>query len=308
MQHTRREHPAFAAEMLEATLGETESLYHYVRHSAQNTFGRLEWIVTGNLPLLFSKNRLARRYTNLEPISVETLRRSVEAVTHSVVRVSAEDIPERFGTIFDGCSHATEHFIAVFAWYEVNGEIRCPLLSMAPLVNEDTNDFVGRNASRLSRRDAIARLQQAAPLIVGIFAETADNDTVRETTIDDKPSTNRSANPLGSTFAMLNRFFELLPFLDVDDEDLGELLPSAVAKRRLRDLLGEMKGVESVSKALQGRDVNLLDVRVWFDCLIAKKISYSSYLGTHFCFYICNSEEWRYRNPKTTKRRELLQP
>ncbi|ETM97739.1 hypothetical protein PPTG_20074 [Phytophthora nicotianae INRA-310] len=165
MQHTRREHPAVAAEMLEATLGETESLYHYVRHSTQNTFGRLEWIVMGNLPLLFSKNRLARRYTNLEPISVETLRRSVEAVTHSVVRVIAEDIPERFGTIFDGCSHATEHFIAVFAWYEVNGEIRCPLLSMAPLVNEDTDDFVGRNASRLSRRDAIARLQQAAPLV-----------------------------------------------------------------------------------------------------------------------------------------------
>ncbi|ETK89969.1 hypothetical protein L915_06170, partial [Phytophthora nicotianae] len=63
----------------------------------------------------------------------------------------------------------------------------------------------------------------------------------------------------GSTFAMLNRFFELLPVLDTDDDELAELLPSPAAKRRLKDLLGELKDVESVSKALQGSDVSLLD-------------------------------------------------
>ncbi|ETI47086.1 hypothetical protein F443_08619 [Phytophthora nicotianae P1569] len=59
---------------------------------------------------------------------------------------------------------------------------------------------------------------------------------------------------------MLNRFFELLPFLDTDDDELAELLPSPAAKRRLKDLLGELKDVESVSKALQGSDVSLLDL------------------------------------------------
>ncbi|ETO60641.1 hypothetical protein F444_21183 [Phytophthora nicotianae P1976] len=133
MQHIRREHPTFAAEMLAATPGETGSLLHYVRHSAQNTFGWLEWIVMGNLPLSFCENRLARRYTNLEPI---TLRRSLEAVTRSVERAIAVDLLERFRIIFDGWSHASQHFIAVLAWYEVGEEVRCPLLSMAPLVNE----------------------------------------------------------------------------------------------------------------------------------------------------------------------------
>ncbi|ETP25851.1 hypothetical protein F441_01313 [Phytophthora nicotianae CJ01A1] len=78
---------------------------------------------------------------------------------------------------------------------------------------------------------------------------------------------------------MLNRFFELLPVLDTDDDELAELLPSPAAKRRLKDLLGELKDVESVSKALQGSDVSLLDVRVWFDALIAKMESYSNYLA-----------------------------
>ncbi|ETM98322.1 hypothetical protein PPTG_19612 [Phytophthora nicotianae INRA-310] len=82
----------------------------------------------------------------------------------------------------------------------------------------------------------------------------------------------------GSTFAMLNRFFELLPFLDADDEELAVPLPSHGVKRRLKNLLGELKDVESVSKAQQGGEVNLLDVRVWFDGLIAKKESYSTYL------------------------------
>ncbi|KAJ8561568.1 hypothetical protein ON010_g8112 [Phytophthora cinnamomi] len=82
-----------------------------------------------------------------------------------------------------------------------------------------------------------------------------------------------------STFAMLHRFFEMLPFLDSDDEELVDVLPSAAAKRRLRALLEELKNVESVSKALQGEGVNMLDVRVWFDGLIASKPSYSRYLG-----------------------------
>ncbi|KAG3055150.1 hypothetical protein PC121_g15941 [Phytophthora cactorum] len=44
----------------------------------------------------------------------------------------------------------------------------------------------------------------------------------------------------------------LLPFLDTEDEAIAELLPFAAPNRRLRDLLGELKDVESVSKALQG--------------------------------------------------------
>ncbi|KAG2781249.1 hypothetical protein PC116_g3946 [Phytophthora cactorum] len=50
-------------------------------------------------------------------------------------------MPERFGLVFDGWSHALEHYVAVFARYEVAGEVRCPLLCMAPLVNEESDDL-----------------------------------------------------------------------------------------------------------------------------------------------------------------------
>ncbi|KAG2807510.1 hypothetical protein PC129_g9758 [Phytophthora cactorum] len=67
---------------------------------------------------------------------------------------------------------------------------------------------------------------------------------------------------------MLNLYFELLPFIDSKDEELAELLPHASSNPQLRDLLG-LKDVKSVSEALQGSDVDLLDVRVWFGGLTA---------------------------------------
>ncbi|KAL4155222.1 hypothetical protein PRNP1_007335 [Phytophthora ramorum] len=66
---------------------------------------------------------------------------------------------------------------------------------------------------------------------------------------------------------------------DADDDDLADSLPAPAAKRRLRGLLGELKDVESISKALQGDHVTLLDARVWFDSLIAARASYARYLA-----------------------------
>ncbi|ETM54265.1 hypothetical protein L914_02381 [Phytophthora nicotianae] len=64
-----------------------------------------------------------------------------------------------------------------------------------------------------------------------------------------------------STFGMLKRYFQLLEFLDAEDDDIMEVLPSPTSNKRLRALFKELKSVESVAKALQGRDVDLLDVR-----------------------------------------------
>ncbi|ETN17096.1 hypothetical protein PPTG_04998 [Phytophthora nicotianae INRA-310] len=238
MQHIRREHPTFAAEMLAATPGETGSLLHYVRHSAQNTFGFgwLEWIVMGNLPLSFCENRLARRYTNLEPI---TLRRSLEAVTRSVERAIAVDLLERFGIIFDGWSHASQHFIAVLARYEVGEEVRCPLLSMAPLCVFLVGDNCTAN-HRLATLMDIPRIGCASHRLSRAVAaqlkeHAGDLDLVqtlmlklRTLTQSAKLRLKTSLRPIirqqtrwGSNFAMLNRFFELLPFLDADDEEFA---------------------------------------------------------------------------------------
>ncbi|ETK95077.1 hypothetical protein L915_01968 [Phytophthora nicotianae] len=84
-----------------------------------------------------------------------------------------------------------------------------------------------------------------------------------------------------STFSMLKLYFELLEHLDMNDDTRVEYLPPPAANRRLRALLKELKlkKVESVAKALEGAEVTLLDVRVWFDGLLTIKPQYERYIG-----------------------------
>ncbi|RLN69417.1 hypothetical protein BBJ28_00010363 [Nothophytophthora sp. Chile5] len=144
VQHVRREHPSFEAEMLEATTGETGSLLNYVRRTSQNLFGWLLWVISSNLPLSFCENRTTRRYTTLNPICVETLRATMEGVVLAVERSIASEMPDIFGLIIDGWSHMSEHYLAVFAFYKVDGKVKIPLLCMAPLLNEEDDDLSAR--------------------------------------------------------------------------------------------------------------------------------------------------------------------
>ncbi|OWZ02339.1 hypothetical protein PHMEG_00026113 [Phytophthora megakarya] len=82
-----------------------------------------------------------------------------------------------------------------------------------------------------------------------------------------------------STFAMVQRYQNLLEFLDAEDDDIMEVMPTPAATNRLCVQFKELKDIEFVSKSLQRRDVDLLDVRQWFDGLIAVKPYYSAYLA-----------------------------
>ncbi|ETI30475.1 hypothetical protein F443_22402, partial [Phytophthora nicotianae P1569] len=83
----------------------------------------------------------------------------------------------------------------------------------------------------------------------------------------------------GSTYAMLARHFELREFINVNDEELVELMPSPAANRRLKALLNEMSDVESISKKLQSEGLNLLDARDLLDGLLEIKPSFTNYIA-----------------------------
>lgn len=78
---------------------------------------------------------------------------------------------------------------------------------------------------------------------------------------------------------MLNRFFDLLPFLDRDDDAIADFLPSASATKKLKALLENLKKVESVSKKIQSVQVQMWEVRVLFDALIEIFPDFDHYLG-----------------------------
>ncbi|ETL33142.1 hypothetical protein L916_14348 [Phytophthora nicotianae] len=107
MQHILRQHPDHEAVKLDATTADTGSM--------------------SNLLLAFCENRRTRRYANLDPISVETLRAGMEGVTRAIERKLAAELPPRFGILFDGVVLVT------------------PLLDIASLMNEPDDDLSSRS-------------------------------------------------------------------------------------------------------------------------------------------------------------------
>ncbi|EGZ29832.1 hypothetical protein PHYSODRAFT_284516 [Phytophthora sojae] len=293
-------------------------------------------------------------YSSLDPISEETLRAGMDGVVVAVERSIASELPARFGIMLDGWTHASEHYIAVFACYEVTGCPKTTLLSMAPLLDALDDDLSAQGhleflATTLPRDYGVQLAQcrflvadncalnrrlatlMSVPLVgcashrlnLAVQADMASHEedlaVVQALMINCVLSPNlpnygkrqcvcvvcqyvsntfvyfcnflqnRLKTPLrpvirqdtrwGSTFEMVRRYLQLLEFLDAEDDDLMDLLPPLAMNKRLRALYQELCDIESVSKALQGHDVDLLDAREWFDELIAVKPQYGRYIG-----------------------------
>ncbi|RLN87608.1 hypothetical protein BBJ28_00017353 [Nothophytophthora sp. Chile5] len=133
--HIRDQHPDYLADMRESDVG-AGTLVRWIFQRAKNMFGWMDWVIKNNLPLLFCDNPVTPRYTSMTPVCVETLRSAMNSVTHAMEAKIRDEMPEQFGLVIDGWFHASEHCLAVFACYEIDGIDQYPLLAMAPLIND----------------------------------------------------------------------------------------------------------------------------------------------------------------------------
>ncbi|RLN96724.1 hypothetical protein BBJ28_00019689 [Nothophytophthora sp. Chile5] len=132
-------HLDYLADMRESDAG-AGTLVRWIRQRAKNMHGWMDWVITNNLPLSFCENPVTRRYTSMTPVCVETLRSAMDSVTHAVEAKIRVEMPDQFGIVIDGWSHASEHYLAVFACYEIDGIGQYPLLAMTPLINDESGD------------------------------------------------------------------------------------------------------------------------------------------------------------------------
>jgi hypothetical protein len=59
----------------------------------------------------------------------------MENVTKAVEKNIGAILPGKFGVVVDNWTRGSEHYMAVFACFELNGVRHCPLLSLAPVIN-----------------------------------------------------------------------------------------------------------------------------------------------------------------------------
>ncbi|KAG6615000.1 GTP-dependent nucleic acid-binding protein engD [Phytophthora cinnamomi] len=298
-----REHPDYETVMLDATTAETGSIFKFVRHSPPNLHGWMTWNVMCNLALAFCESREARHFSNLEPISHETLRAGLDGVVVAVERSIVSEIPARFGIMLHSWTHASEHYLVVFACYEVNGCLKTPLLSMAPLLDALDEPLSAHGhlefLATMLLRDYGVQLEQCRFLV-------ADNCSVnrRRATIMGVALVGCASHRLnlGVQEGMASheevlaavQTLMIKPRILIQSAKLRKVKNSTsacnspghalelhlrYANKRVCALYQELRDIESVAKALQGENVDLLNVREWFDELIAVKPQDARYLA-----------------------------
>ncbi|KAG6959423.1 hypothetical protein JG688_00010080 [Phytophthora aleatoria] len=110
------------------------TLVPWIPQSSLTLFGWIRWVVMCDFALHFCENVETRRYAKLELISQERLRNGVQSVVRFIMSGAAAEMPAKFGFMLDGCSFDSEHYIAVYGYYNFNEKAQYPLLAMAPLV------------------------------------------------------------------------------------------------------------------------------------------------------------------------------
>ncbi|ETK82371.1 hypothetical protein F441_12480 [Phytophthora nicotianae CJ01A1] len=228
----------------------------------------------------------------------------MESVVKAVQKSIGEGMPKSFGLVIDGCTQATEHFLAVYACYESSDGPRFQLLSMAPIIDEPDDAL---NAD--GHAAAIARF-------LPFFGRSLDD--VRFLVGDNCAVNKRLANLMGVPLVgCANHRLNLAvrEYLAPHEDALAEVQalmrklvhlskqPSSAKKTALQPVLrqdtrwsstfkmlaryfrllcklfDELHDVESISKKLQSDGLTLLDARDLLDRLLEVHPSFGNYLA-----------------------------
>ncbi|KAG6959150.1 hypothetical protein JG687_00008950 [Phytophthora cactorum] len=228
--------------MRDASIAASGTLLPWVSQKASSRFAWVRWVVTGNLPLSFCESQ----YTKLNPISVTTLTSLMEALTKAVETTIGEEMPDDFGLIIDGWTHAP---VMDEPDDHLNADGHMMAISNKRIANLLRVPLIGCASHRLN-------------LAVREYLEPYDSNLEHALVIDLLDA---------GTLLPAERIYS------ADEEDMGDFLPSRATHRKLATLLVSLRDVESVSKRLQADGMTLLDARDLFDALIEIRPAFANY-------------------------------
>ncbi|ETN24059.1 hypothetical protein PPTG_20755 [Phytophthora nicotianae INRA-310] len=276
VSHVRQMRTEFEEEMCDASSTSTGTLMPWVNKKASTRYGWLHWIITSNLPFSFCESQETLGFTNLSPISAESLASTMHRVTHAVECSVAAEIPGSFRLMLDGWSHRTEHFLAVFACYDASGGPRYPLLSVAPVMNEP-NDQLNAEGHKVAIERFLPGFNRPKTACL-LLATTAPSTSDLSNMIDQVKRLSRKLRTLVQAAklrkryfvhpqprdAVLGWYFPLREFILADDNELDRLIPSRATHHAMEQLLDILRDVESVSKRLQSESLTIVDAEAFF--------------------------------------------
>ncbi|KAG6964860.1 hypothetical protein JG688_00007509, partial [Phytophthora aleatoria] len=105
----------------------------FVSEATQHRYQWLQWVVDRNQPLSEVGNPLTRSMSCMKPVPSKTFKVAMQKCAANVGAVIEREMGNVFGVIWDGWSHSTVHYIAIYAVYTVAGKRVERLLSLSPI-------------------------------------------------------------------------------------------------------------------------------------------------------------------------------
>ncbi|ETV65061.1 hypothetical protein H257_18147 [Aphanomyces astaci] len=134
--HIEREHLEYLKYDAAAPISE-QNLFMPMSHAV---YGWPTWITSSLLPFNFCENDMARRYSNLGPISNKTLMKWMHQMCRWLEAKLTKTLPESFACVFDAWTSGSTHYVAVFASFPSDSlrEYKNVLLELLPINDEDS--------------------------------------------------------------------------------------------------------------------------------------------------------------------------
>ena len=218
-----------------------------VTSKGSNIYCWLNWVCSSLKPFSFVDDVLTREYTKLEPISHNSLKKYMELVTKEVEKRIQSALPDKLALAIDGWTKL----------YSFRGCI-CNL----PCCQHPRLRFGSIGFLTLIFWDR-GKLRQKTDLGPVLKNETR----------------------WSSTFAMLNRYIRLHPFLlepeFSGDQAFATLLLSPSDFLKVKELASQLQYLNSVTVALQDSAIDMADVRGFFDKVLEDYPEMVTYLGTN---------------------------
>jgi hypothetical protein len=140
MFHLTAEHPDYGEIYLARQSGGPMDLYIRATKKATWLHSWIHLIVAQNLPFSYVDSPLVKKFSNLRSISVPTLHKYMGLIREKCQQKISKLLPPTFGLMFDGWSHRSEHFIAIFAIFTAHdGAVAEILLGCGVLDDVDEN-------------------------------------------------------------------------------------------------------------------------------------------------------------------------
>ncbi|OWZ14869.1 hypothetical protein PHMEG_00011580 [Phytophthora megakarya] len=215
------------------------------------------------------------------PTNSTALKSDMIAVAVKVGGVIRSEMGERFGLMFDGCSHGTMHFVGVFALYVVDGHLKRTLLSLSPLDDgsQDNDAHIAMLSNVLTVYNKATRMllfivsdncntNRSIATKLGIPLLRQPNNAAELFKLTPLRAKKHNATRWSSAYDMPQRYAELLAHARLI-EDVEDTLPSSNDHKKLLEVLGDLRTMESVCKRLQCEATNMSDVRLLFESIVA---------------------------------------